>query len=270
MKKKDTSNRVSSEFLSLNSCGKQKFHNAQNHIVRENGRMDYHILYIAEGSCHVTRHGKTEKLSAGNIVFFKPFEYQEYLMLPEDKPVSYYIHYSGTGCEHILKLLDLYDDETLYLGKNIYFEEAFNRLLREYVLKRQGYQSFCSAYLLEVLSVISRYSKADRSEISRQNEQIVEAALRTIFDNPKTISVKQLADDAHLSIGYFCKVFKKSTKMSPQQYINSLKLQKAKDLLLQTDFPIWKIAEDSGYPDQNYFSRHFKKETGISPSEFRK
>lgn len=48
-----------------------------------------------------------------------------------------------------------------------------------------------------------------------------------------------------------------------------MKLQKAADMLVNTDLPVSKIALDSGFPDQNYFSRVFKKVYGTSPTDFR-
>lgn len=262
--------RTSDEYLVLNNCGIEVFYDVSDRCIREHGRVDYHILYIAEGICHLTVKNKTKKVPCGNIILFRPNEPQDYAFYAEDKAVSYYLHFTGVGCEHILKQLKIHNSRITYIGKNRHFEEVFDKLIREHTLKPHAYEWYCSALLTELFSIISRHAWLKKNNIGSRSEQIVEDACRKIYENPGTVSVSQLAAEAYLSIGHFSDIFKKITKTPPQQYINSVKLQKAKDMLINTDFPIGKIAVDSGFNDQNYFSRIFKKTTGMSPKEFRK
>ena len=57
--------------------------------------------------------------------------------------------------------------------------------------------------------------------------------------------------------------------LTPGQFIKEIKLKSAKNLLLSTDLLIKNIAYDSGFSDPDYFTKAFKKETGLTPSEFR-
>ncbi len=58
--------------------------------------------------------------------------------------------------------------------------------------------------------------------------------------------------------------------MSPSDYLNRLRIERAKALLLENMFlTVREIAEITGYADQLYFSKVFKKETGMTPSDFR-
>jgi len=78
-----------------------------------------------------------------------------------------------------------------------------------------------------------------------------------------------LADRVSLSAGHFTALFKQHTGCALTEFITRLRLDRAKQLLRETDMPIYKISEDVGYADSFYFTRQFGKETGMSPREFR-
>ena len=84
------------------------------------------------------------------------------------------------------------------------------------------------------------------------------------------LTTAYLAERFHMSESYFCSFFKSHTKLSPMEYINQYRIQMSQSLLKSTDNSITDIALTVGFSDPNYFSRTFKKITGVSPREFRK
>lgn len=81
--------------------------------------------------------------------------------------------------------------------------------------------------------------------------------------------VRQLAAQAHLSPDHFSRVFTQEQGISPQSFILTARLEKAKTLLIGSSHPIGRVAELAGYESLYYFSRHFKNRTGLSPSRYR-
>ena len=73
----------------------------------------------------------------------------------------------------------------------------------------------------------------------------------------------------HLHPSYFSTVFKNSTGLSFKEYLNKVRIEESKILLLNTDFSIIDIAIAVGFEDQSYFSKVFKKYTGTTPKQFR-
>ena len=84
------------------------------------------------------------------------------------------------------------------------------------------------------------------------------------------ISIDRLAQIAHFHPNYFIRFFKKHMGVSPLQYINRIRIDKAKELLDTTDMTVAEISDCTGIKDIYYFSRLFKEFEGISPTEFRK
>lgn len=85
----------------------------------------------------------------------------------------------------------------------------------------------------------------------------------------KELSIKQLSQKFNINSIYLGQLFKSETRELFTNYINKIRVDKAKELLLKTNKNAMEISEIVGYPNANYFYRIFKKITGKSPSEFR-
>jgi len=111
-----------------------------------------------------------------------------------------------------------------------------------------------------------------RSVDSRLNEKdyILDELLNMIRENPeKWWQVKEMARFCSLSESHFRLRFRGRTGVSPKQYIDSVKMKLACELLAGTDKFIEGIASQLGYVDPLHFSRRFKSYTGLSPTVYR-
>ncbi|WP_068472004.1 helix-turn-helix domain-containing protein [Saccharicrinis aurantiacus] len=97
------------------------------------------------------------------------------------------------------------------------------------------------------------------------------AQLRKVIDTHlfSNFSADELAKMSNLSLSSFKREFKKVYNDSPQNYINTKRIEKAQILLKSTALSVSDIAYDIGFNDPQYFTRLFTKHTGITPSEFR-
>ncbi|MBO5713850.1 MAG: helix-turn-helix domain-containing protein [Clostridia bacterium] len=86
----------------------------------------------------------------------------------------------------------------------------------------------------------------------------------------KQISLKSLCDEFYLSKVTLCKKFKEVMHCSIMDYVNGLRLNKAKSMLRETNKSMEDIAEECGYSSANYFGLVFKRDMGISPLNYRK
>ena len=85
----------------------------------------------------------------------------------------------------------------------------------------------------------------------------------------ESLNVNDMASALHLHPNYFISYFKKHFGMPPLKYVNRKRMEKARQLLGSTSLSVKEIAERSGYPDTHYFAKSFRKETGLSPTEYR-
>lgn len=85
----------------------------------------------------------------------------------------------------------------------------------------------------------------------------------------RDISLQSISDTLHLSRSYVGQLFKKETGISYIRYLTSLRVERTKELLLQTTLSVSQVGETSGFNDYFYFIKTFKKEVGCTPSQFR-
>lgn len=84
------------------------------------------------------------------------------------------------------------------------------------------------------------------------------------------LNVQRVSDHLFISPSYLCLIFKKKADETFLKYVMKIRLEKAKEMLLDNSNKIADVAEKVGYPDVSYFSYFFKKNTGLSPREYKK
>ena len=94
--------------------------------------------------------------------------------------------------------------------------------------------------------------------------------LRRIFNSDVPFEdLEEYARQANLSPNGFCRMIRRETGRTPGEWIALARLTRAKRLLQETDMPVLDVAFAVGLSDQSYFSRFFRKQTGMTPVKFR-
>ena len=120
---------------------------------------------------------------------------------------------------------------------------------------------------------MTKISEACKNIIGKKEERsysIVEQAKQYIKENfAKEISLDDVSRTVNISPYYFSKIFKEETDENFIEYLTNIRMEKAKELLNNTDYSMKEICSLCGYSDPNYFSRSFKKKMGVTPTEYK-
>lgn len=99
---------------------------------------------------------------------------------------------------------------------------------------------------------------------------LIERIVKYIEQNyAKPLTLETLANEFYLSSGYLCRLFKQKIGINFIDYLNMIRLSKAKHLLQTSNLKIYEVGNLCGFSDMNYFTKVFKKATGVTPSYFR-
>ena len=113
---------------------------------------------------------------------------------------------------------------------------------------------------------ISKNKEFEKDNVAEKMEQ---AKIIMNENVCKEIDPEELAEKLNISYSWFRKTFKKYTGYSPAKYFQELKLRKAKQILKNTSYPVKEICFMIGYTSTEHFSNLFKKNTGLTPLEYR-
>ncbi|MDR1417058.1 MAG: AraC family transcriptional regulator [Prevotellaceae bacterium] len=117
--------------------------------------------------------------------------------------------------------------------------------------------------------LIAKFLKPARAKAAHKDARI-NKSLQYIHENTgREISVSQLASASCLTEDHFIRIFKKEVRLTPLQYVNRKKIEKAQLLLLTTDLAVRDVAFELSMDNVSYFNRVFKQHTGTTPSSYR-
>lgn len=256
--------------LLLNSCGFNRAGAVRSGGVRPHGRVDYHLLYIVKGFCRVVLPEGEVEAGEGSLVLYRPGERMEYYFEANSGSVSYYIHFTGRDAEKVLRELFIYEKSIYQTQKSPELARIFSQMHREYSLSQVAHEQVTAGLLLAFLGVAARgVLLAEHSVDEKKQSQVQAAVERMYLDMDKELSIEMLSRECNLSLGYFSHLFRSVMGVSPHEYLSRLRIERSKEMLLNTDLPILQVGLSVGCADQNYFSRFFKEKTGLSPSAFR-
>lgn len=110
---------------------------------------------------------------------------------------------------------------------------------------------------------------AGETGIRTHRKEVLDACDYVASHLDRRISLEEVAEHLHLNASYFSRLFKKETGETFIEYVNRVKIERAKELLEQTSHPVSKICEMLGYDNQSYFIKLFKGHTGMNPLDYR-
>jgi len=252
------------------------------------------LYFITKGQGLVTHHGKRFKLLPGYMYLIPAYTLVD--LSCEDSFTHYYIHltaelpdghnlFSQLDCRYKVKSADfginvsLFDRllkinpgmELIERDANIPIYRTLLQRCDEMNKSRTPSRRIENNALLRLMLVPFLKSPKDNngSNIAVGTNRF-EQVIKYIHQNlDKTISLGELADIADLNPAYFSASFSKLVGLSPIQYINSKRIEKAQKILLTSACSLTQVARMVGFDDVFYFSRVFKKITSMPPAKYR-
>ncbi|MBQ2719804.1 MAG: helix-turn-helix transcriptional regulator [Clostridia bacterium] len=155
---------------------------------------------------------------------------------------------------------------------------SFREVLREGLSDAPyGYEATSTALLLFLyrllrsLNIVMPHHSDKYTAFSDYRKEIDLLAVADYVERHlhEEITLERLADTVHFSTSYLSAKFKEKWGVPLMKYVNLLRIEKAKELLITTEEPISEIALSVGFQSLHYFSRFFKQKNGMSPNAYR-
>lgn len=233
-------------------------------IIRNN----YVLHYILEGTGTLYLQDQAFPVSAGQAFVIPPKLVAHYAA-SNDTPWNYiWIHFNGQKTSELLYKAGITSSRPVFIPA---CRAGEIRQCMQDLLKYNSLEYTCigNTYRLFQLLCDTTSNTPSVGETDKALRYIREV-IRFISNRyQEPIKIQEIADLCGLDRSYLCKIFKHATNYTPQEYLIFFRIKKAKQLLKDPELPIQHIAYSVGYNDPFAFSKVFKKETGVSPSQYR-
>lgn len=250
---------------SIARCGYNKFITKNASMKRK--RVDYYLIYIINGCGYYRLDNIEHKISAGHMILYSPGQWQDYSYDHNDTPELFWIHFTGYAMDQLIEQLDL-NDTFYYTGIHTKYIDLFNEIIHEMQVKKPLYDKYCLHLFLNILSELAWSIHYDRSNSFK--DDFLESTLHYMHKHYQSNhTVDFYAKKVNLSVYQFIHKFTKITGISPMRYIEKIRIDKSKELLAASSLTITEISDIVGYNNSFYFSRVFKKNTGMTPTIYR-
>lgn len=229
------------------------------------------ILYVAGGAGEAILEGKKFRLAPGDLVVVNPGTLHEErsdakapLRLIFLAIRDFAVPGLPAGCLSQEKYRVLSCGEYQY-KMDIYLRELLQETSSQIEFYQEISQGLVSALLVLVMRLI-RINPEDEAALSQECQKIKEY-LDQNFTSP--ITLDSLSETVYISKHYLSHLFKEQTGISPIKYLTSKRMEKACELLSETELPVSEVSKAVGYENPLYFSQVFKRVYGISPVKYR-
>lgn len=239
---------------------------------RPRGSLDYQLLYVASGKTHFYFNDEDRVVNAEQMVLFQPRQPQHYQYFASERPEVYWVHFTGSEVKNILKHYNIpLNEPVFYSGNSSTYAYLFKEMIQELQTRKVGYQELLEMYLRQIFLLIERSREINKPTVSTFIQDEMELARRYFTEHyNEDINIEEYARSRGMSFSWFSRNFKQLTAKSPMQYVVSVRINNAVNLLGCSSYNINEVSNIIGYDNPLYFSRIFKKIKGVSPSDYRK
>lgn len=231
---------------------------------------EFHLVLITKGEgVFESKETGIIKISDGDVFLLFPGVWHRYKPLKKTGWTERWVGFSGEIAQQFLSNGFFTPNEPIISKCNKpAVLNHFNALFKLFDEESFGFQRLASGICLQLMAELYNI-KQGGNKIEDLNSMVSRAKSLMYQNIYKSIDLEKIASKLGVSYSKFRMDFKKQTGVSPLQYYLLLKIEKSKELLLNTNKNQKEIAFELGFESDYYFNRLFKQKTGLAPGHFR-
>jgi len=230
---------------------------------------EFQVVYITAGRGRFRADGVLEReVSAGDMFMLFPGVRHAYHPIRETGWYEYWVGFSGDHPKR-LRQHGLFSPERpiFHVGLNREIMADYEQIVRLCRQQTPGFQVRLGALVLQLLAHIHAIETSSRAQANAG--ELVDAARAIMREHlDEGLAVEDIASRIGVSYTRLLGIFRQYTGLTPYQYFLQLRMHRARELLVEPGVSVKEVAAHMNFENQYYFSRIFKKKTGMSPSDW--
>lgn len=260
-------------------------HNVEQVSVKYHWHSEIELVYVEKGSFNININQKSYVAQPGDIYFINSGELHEMNHIAGQvrfESVVFFPYILDFDVKNPFQrsFIDPIKSGEVCLPHRIDQNDDCYDAVREQVgrILSAGNDEFSKSQqlvaLYELILILFREKKMYSGRLNKtdaRNSEIIKNIIAYIEENlGDKITLSQLAQIPSFTEKYFCSFFKKQTGVTPTEYINRVRLERACELMRMHAFSVTDAAFETGFESLSYFIRRFKKQFGLSPAQYKK
>ncbi|MFO8063708.1 MAG: helix-turn-helix domain-containing protein [Spirochaetota bacterium] len=231
----------------------------------------YQWIQCYEGEGILRVNGAEETVPPDYAMFLHPKVPHEYFAKISPWRV-HWLTFAGSGVPEVLELLGLQTSGVYGVGNGEILTDRMRYGLKRLISKDPLHGIECSALVYDFLIDLMKYAHPRDDEPVEQKYERLRPAFDYISEHyDRVVQVQDLAQRVGVTPQHFCRLFKSATGRRPFEYLNSYRIARSKDLMIQKpDLTLFEVGRACGYESLNYFSNVFRRFEGMTATNYRK
>jgi AraC-like DNA-binding protein len=246
-------------------CQKYSFHCQEGRILQ-----DYALVYVTRGD-GIFRSETCGELNVetGDVIALFPGEWHTYHPSMQNGWDEYWVIFNGETPNHMQRNGILSPQKALLKpGLDSELHQQMVHILGLIESRRIGYEQLAASETTRLIAAILALDRMKPGKESHFEQKIHEARCLLEEHHQTEVDMETIAEKLNISYSYFRKLFRDMVGLTPHQYLLQVRISKAKEMLESQNLSVKEISAAVGFLDELYFSRLFKKKTGVAPSRW--
>ena len=232
---------------------------------------EYQLVYITRGGgTFESREAGKREIGAGDVFLLFPGRWHRYRPDPATGWDEHWIGFNGAYANQVMSHFFPANEPIRHVGHDKELLHLFQSIAQMMQAAPPGYRQMMAGNTVAALARVRALAMSKGTPTDRHAPKIQEACLFLLEHAAQNVDLKALGKRLGYSYSRFRTLFKAQTGLSPRQYQIEIRINRARDLLTQSDQTISQIADRLGFYSVYYFSRFFKEKTGMTPSACRR
>lgn len=226
------------------------------------------ITYIISGSITFVQNNKTFMAKKSETVILDCFHPHEYFSNGNTEQI--WVHINGQNSVAFYNEIIKNEGNIIRASDSKHIEKLLFKIYENLSPSNTASEITLSLDIYKILAELLNPLHVSKKNNASYEDNMQDAKKYIIEHLSEKLTVQNVADIIHMSPSHFSRIFKQQTGFSPYDFILISRLNKAKDFLQKTNLSISQIAYEVGFNSESNFIYFFTKNTGLSPTKFRK
>lgn len=247
---------------------------SSSHLIKTHFHDNVEFIMVTQGEILCNVEGAVISLSKGQCILINQ-NIIHHIDIASETATFTYIQFNISNFLSNSNTIYIYNKDTIKYcidKDNGELFHMFNDILDEYTKQEENYEIYITSCILKLIVYMSRFKIINIRKLTGKNsDDIVYNTIKYLHENyNQPLTLDKISKDLNISKYHLSHVFKNTTGSTVMDFLTTIRFSHIEALLIKTNKNISQIAYECGFPSIQHFNKVFKKNKGLSPTQYKR